>query len=545
MGDSLKKVQAGQRLEIPAEAYNAFVDAVRDDRARRHSIEQEAGVEIRQTGIVKIRNQTGVAQDRYHVLALHDPIVQPADNLAEFKNRVSFAGHTPAEPRRSERFAILLEPLPLNGIGRGILAGVSPVRLEVVRESDQYAELIAGATDKLRTTPTGLTRILWKESGLGLKWGVVRLSERPRFAIFQLSGTWEAATTPEADGWMKMTGCKPVFYFSSTKTYTVDNSEPVETVWHAVGYSPSERAAVIALHKSAGVVPSKFGGGDWVWCHWSEDESRWQVLAAYEDHWRFKLLSPLARCGSASAQLVLYQTDKWCPVSLFFTVYDAVGVVCPKFCQESSGTSGCNCGSAESVPAGTFGIAKRYADSNKWEVLNLGEGCCTASGSSGSSSSGSSYSSSSGSSSASSSGSSSASSSSGSSSGSSSSGQSSSGPSSSGQGCVNIYETDIRCEAGKLNVYTRAITLCLSGTGLTRYEGLWVFSHQAGCCCCSGGSSSGSSSYSSSASGSSSSSAVSGSSSGGSGSSGTSGSSSGNSGSGSGSLGQSSNLMGL
>ena len=30
MGDALKKTQAGQKLEIPAEAYNAFIDAVCD-----------------------------------------------------------------------------------------------------------------------------------------------------------------------------------------------------------------------------------------------------------------------------------------------------------------------------------------------------------------------------------------------------------------------------------------------------------------------------------------------------------------------------------
>jgi hypothetical protein len=74
MGDALKKVQAGQRMEIPAEAYNAFIDAVREERARRHSIEQDAGVELRQTVMVKIRNQTGANQDRYNILALRNPL---------------------------------------------------------------------------------------------------------------------------------------------------------------------------------------------------------------------------------------------------------------------------------------------------------------------------------------------------------------------------------------------------------------------------------------------------------------------------------------
>ena len=139
MGDALKKVQAGQRMEIPAEAYNAFIDAVRQERARRHSIEQDAGVELRQTGIIKVRNQTGANQDRYNILALRSPIVSPTDNLQEFKNRVSLDGVLAASPAKSERFAILLDPLPTSGIGRGIVSGVWPVRIHFIRESDTYA----------------------------------------------------------------------------------------------------------------------------------------------------------------------------------------------------------------------------------------------------------------------------------------------------------------------------------------------------------------------------------------------------------------------
>lgn len=34
-GDPLKKVQAGDRLNIPAEAYNAFIDAARASRSQQ------------------------------------------------------------------------------------------------------------------------------------------------------------------------------------------------------------------------------------------------------------------------------------------------------------------------------------------------------------------------------------------------------------------------------------------------------------------------------------------------------------------------------
>jgi len=141
MGDALKKVQAGQRLEIPAETYNAFLDAVRAERARRHDIEQEPGDEFRQTGIIKVRNQTGVDQDRYSVLALRSPIVTPSDNLQEFKNRVNLDGVKAVDPAKCERFAILLDPLKAGGIGRGIVAGVVPVRVNVIRETDPFAEI--------------------------------------------------------------------------------------------------------------------------------------------------------------------------------------------------------------------------------------------------------------------------------------------------------------------------------------------------------------------------------------------------------------------
>lgn len=371
MGDPYKKVLPGQRLQFPAEAFNAFLEAARDVRGRRHNHGGRSGEEFRQTGIVTVRNQTGASQPRFAIVALRAPIIVPTAKLREFKNRVSFNGVIPESPARCERFAVLLEPLKAGAIGRGVVAGVTIVRLEVIHENDSAAEPVAGVAGHLRGTPYGQTRVLWKEPGLGLKWAVVRLGDRPRWAIFQLSGQWLAAVPPEPDGWAKMEGCKPVLYLSDAGTYAADASETGETIWHALGYPPTERAALRSLHQTTGLFPAKVGCGDWVWCMWNEHECRWQALAPYEDHWRFRLTAPLARCGSASADLVLYQTDKWCPVPLTFTVHDSLGVVCPDICNSSCIPP------ISSVPAGTFGVAKHYADSCKWEVLVLGKGCAS------------------------------------------------------------------------------------------------------------------------------------------------------------------------
>lgn len=489
-GDPFKPVSVGQRLEIPAAAYNAFLDAARFARGRQHETDRDPDAFFRQTGIVKVRNATGFALPRFSVLALAEPIIGPQDDLAEFQTRATFEGIVPEDPPVWGRFAVLLDPLDGDAIGRGIVAGVTPVKLYVDPDRlYEFAEVAAGSTGSLRNLLAGSARVLWvDETGSSERWAIVRLG----------------------DG---------------------------------------------------------------------------------EDHVRFQLTAALARCGSAEANLVVYRDGKWCPVEATITVHDAVGLVCADLCKGDTGSGeGCDCPTAGSVPAGTFGVAKYYADSRKWEVVVLGEGCCsTSSSSSGGSSSGRSSGSSSGWSSSawsssgsgwsssdwpssssswpsssgwpssswgsssgwpcgssgwtssgsswsgsgwpsssggpgssgswwwSSSGSHGSGSSwwSGSSSGSawwsssgsgswsgswwwSSSGNwpsssywpSSSGtPSGSGSG-VGIIETDVQCEGGKLKVYKRTVTLRLEPGGLTSEAGTWAVSHEAGCCGCDHGSSS-------------------------------------------------------
>ena len=245
MLDPLKKAQAGQQLEIPAEAYNAFVDAARFVRERRHDVAQESTEPLRQSGIIKVRNRSGAARDRFDVLMIDDPVVLPTANEQQFKNQVAFEGYEPSEqahpeapqrPVACQKFVVLLEPLPAEGIGRATVAGVTVARVNVIRESDRFAQLATGNASSLRSVSTGPAEVIWKEPGLGVKWAVVRLGERPRLAIFELAGTWQAAVPPEPDGWMKMTGCRCVFYHAGSLTYAGDAAEPTQTVWHAVGY---------------------------------------------------------------------------------------------------------------------------------------------------------------------------------------------------------------------------------------------------------------------------------------------------------------------
>ncbi len=174
MGDALKKVQAGQRLEIPAVAYNAFIDAVRVQRAAQHNVLQNTQVDFRQADIVKVRNQSGLAQDRFAVLGIDGPLISPSDNLAEFKNQVGFNAVVPNSSHVG-RFVVLLDPLAVSSIGRAWCCGVFPVRVLVVEDSHKYADLEIGNTSRLQTGPAGCAQILWRETGTGTRWAVVRL----------------------------------------------------------------------------------------------------------------------------------------------------------------------------------------------------------------------------------------------------------------------------------------------------------------------------------------------------------------------------------
>ena len=74
-GDPLKKIQPGDRLEIAAEAYNAFVDVVRRVRSQQ-TIGADPQEFLRDTTLAKVRNLTGAARARFSVVGLdqHVPL---------------------------------------------------------------------------------------------------------------------------------------------------------------------------------------------------------------------------------------------------------------------------------------------------------------------------------------------------------------------------------------------------------------------------------------------------------------------------------------
>ena len=186
MSDSLKKVQSGQPLVIPASAYNAFIDAALDFRQRTAHLGQGAQPSFAQASIVLVRNDSGSNQSRMSVLGVDAPIIDPSANEDEFKNRVALSCVTPAADTHEGKFVVLAEPIASGKIGCAYAAGVCPVKIDVPDEDYPYrlAEVTDDSADNLTAVKRGSAAILWREGGTGVQWALVRLGNPPDPAVF-------------------------------------------------------------------------------------------------------------------------------------------------------------------------------------------------------------------------------------------------------------------------------------------------------------------------------------------------------------------------
>ena len=177
--DPFRKVYSGEPFGMSAVAYNAFVDA-----ARAHTQQQQVFGSPRRSesplqAQVLVRNDTGEPRDRYSVLGIAGPLIDPSDNLPEFQRILGVRGVTPASEHVG-RFVILLEPLGAGSIGRACIDGVCPVEVEMAAETDGYADVTPGVVARLRSAETGAARLLWvqpveERDNPAIAWTLIRI----------------------------------------------------------------------------------------------------------------------------------------------------------------------------------------------------------------------------------------------------------------------------------------------------------------------------------------------------------------------------------
>ena len=176
-GDVLKKVQTGDKLEIPAETFNTFIDTAYGFRSSRQNLRRQLQPEFRDTDIILVRNDSGADRQRFDILGIDSVIFTPTDNLQEFQNRPALTGIVPDIDDHIGKFVILLEPVAGGKIVRAAVGGLCVARIDVASDEEWYgyADISDNDAEKLKGAPHGAAQILWKEEGTGTKWVVVRL----------------------------------------------------------------------------------------------------------------------------------------------------------------------------------------------------------------------------------------------------------------------------------------------------------------------------------------------------------------------------------
>jgi len=201
MADAFRKVRSGQPLVIPAQAYNAFVDAALAERRREQSRGGGPLGDALPRGVVLVRNDSDQTIEPYHALAISGVLAEPGadDQERTFHSRTPLTGEVASEDSNTMAFVVATQPISPGGLGRCVLTGITPAKVTVNDESDTTCELTADET-VLTSTPMGGAPILWKEDGTGEKWAVIELGRPSLGRITAVLGEAQRIPT-EANRW--------------------------------------------------------------------------------------------------------------------------------------------------------------------------------------------------------------------------------------------------------------------------------------------------------------------------------------------------------
>lgn len=228
-GNPYRHVRPGDPIKIPAGLYNDMIDTTAWAKAQR----QQGGDGGHEptglpAGLVYARNDTGADLARFAVVALGAALLDPA-TTDQFFDAIALAADVPAADGAD--FAILLEPLEPDAIGRAAVAGVIPVQVAIADAAHTRAMAAAATTATLQSVSDAnaigkaTVPLLWKQAGTGTKWAlaIMPAAAIPSPDLVELTvvtdvqwnssdGTLEKKTrvirVPEADaesGWTDLT----------------------------------------------------------------------------------------------------------------------------------------------------------------------------------------------------------------------------------------------------------------------------------------------------------------------------------------------------
>ena len=178
-GDPLQPVSSGQKLRIPAAAYNAWCAAAKAFNASRLPGGAGSALRRKDYATALVRNATGEDAMQFAILAVGGVVIDPmygGSAEEEFRDAPVLDGYKPAGTPE-EPLVILLEPVKAGEFGQGLLSGITPAKVNVQDNGHPCAVAIQDDVSKLQSAAAGPVRILWKAATGDDQWAVVCLNQ--------------------------------------------------------------------------------------------------------------------------------------------------------------------------------------------------------------------------------------------------------------------------------------------------------------------------------------------------------------------------------
>ena len=193
------KVSAGQTLTIPARTWNEMLDMLAWSKSVRGGISgrPDSGA-VRDYNTLLCHSTADVP--RYGIVEIRSASQLPnadAPSLEAWQNR-QFYVTSSANSSDQYIHAIAQEPITSTRMGRVLLNGVTPAKIDMIAAGDRFATWKSADNTTLVSGPAGFAEILIPTTvGAGPQWGLVNVGHRrllPASQFYRNSGALTFAT---------------------------------------------------------------------------------------------------------------------------------------------------------------------------------------------------------------------------------------------------------------------------------------------------------------------------------------------------------------
>ena len=177
-----QRLRTGDGLRFTEHTINAMVEMAEQGQLEQLGDADVDSPELFYDGTrIQVYNGSGYDLPRFNIGGLDIPIFSPSQNLLEFQNYPRFNFTGPMFPEHDGRFCVAVEPIGNEKVGWALVSGVVAVKVYVTSGMEWYdhADVTDGDKSQLTLLPSGAAHVLWRETGAGAKWALVRLGSGP------------------------------------------------------------------------------------------------------------------------------------------------------------------------------------------------------------------------------------------------------------------------------------------------------------------------------------------------------------------------------